>query len=539
MNNNHPPRECKTVHEVIELYLANDIKNLGPHAAKDRRRDLARFDAALGHMAVADLRPFDLLNWLNSNPQFSSNWTIMRVQATMKRVFNWALDMELVSRNPFARIRSAKGGRRNPMSDDHFQIFLRAAPPLFRRFLIFLKFTGCRPIEACTAKWADVRFEESFIRLEHHKTEKKTGKPRLIPLVPTTIKLLLWLKTHRQVSTAELVERLLLPGPMKVTALASQLRIYGASHMAGVRARARLGVLRKRVGSIGPDGYWVYSLPPGYRPRKDWQREEFIFLNYDGQPWKRCALNLRIRRIRQKAGLPKGVSLYGLRHRYGLVGIKNKVNLKLLSLCMGHADVRTTEIYIAEAGLVDEVKEAALQVVYGAGAAAMLPPPPPARWIPTIATPPAPEKIPAESEQLPARNGTSFRPQVPVSPATGNGSNLENQVKALLAKLEGQTVRPAGRRSPSTLPEALTPSQEGAWQAWKWAIGQNPALAKAEDREVYEWLSGRSDFPGKLPPTIVTWARYLSLARAFYGVTKRPELTGRPTMPAPKKGGPT
>jgi hypothetical protein len=38
-------------------------------------------------------------------------------------------------------------------------------------------------------------------------------------------------------------------------------------------------------------------------------------------------------------GLAKGVTLYGLRHRYGLMGIKNGVNLKLLSLCMGH--VRT------------------------------------------------------------------------------------------------------------------------------------------------------------------------------------------------------
>ena len=47
------------------------------------------------------------------------------------------------------------------------------------------------------------------------------------------------------------------------------------------------------------------------------------------------------------------------------MGIKNGVNLKLLSLCMGHVRTQMTEHYIAEAGLTDQVLQAALQVVYG------------------------------------------------------------------------------------------------------------------------------------------------------------------------------
>ena len=64
-------------------------------------------------------------------------------------------------------------------------------------------------------------------------------------------------------------------------------------------------------------------------------------------------------------GLPRGVTLYCLRHRYGLMGIKNGVNLKLLSLCMGHARTQMTEHYIAEAGLTQQVQQAAWQVAYG------------------------------------------------------------------------------------------------------------------------------------------------------------------------------
>jgi hypothetical protein len=47
------------------------------------------------------------------------------------------------------------------------------------------------------------------------------------------------------------------------------------------------------------------------------------------------------------------------------MGIKNGVNLKLLSLCMGHARTQMTEHYIMEAGLTAQVQQAAWQVAYG------------------------------------------------------------------------------------------------------------------------------------------------------------------------------
>jgi hypothetical protein len=49
----------------------------------------------------------------------------------------------------------------------------------------------------------------------------------------------------------------------------------------------------------------------------------------------------------------------------GLMGIKNGVNPKLLSLCMGHARIQMTEHYIAEAGLNVQEQQAAWQVVHG------------------------------------------------------------------------------------------------------------------------------------------------------------------------------
>jgi integrase len=601
-------QECKTIREVIQLYLPEAKRELAPETFKMRARTLTLFDKDCGHLAIEEARAMDLHNWLNQFPAWS-DWYRANHVTSVKRAFNWALDMELIQRNPFGRVRQRKGGRRKPMTDENFQVLMRAASPLFRRFLVMLKFTGARPSELCSSKWSDVRFDQGCILLEKHKTARKTGKPRRIPLVPTTVKLLVWMKLHRQVSTAELVERVLLPGPMKATEFASRMRIYGVSHMALVRARKALGVKKIRVKReedpkqaeiptagnskstrgrkkteemkklsefcrdqlaegqeaaaivekvrqlfgrsihsrhvstyarraenrfdiLGPVYVWAYALPPGYRPRKDWPREDFVFLNYDGNPWKRPALNLRILRIRKKTGVLKGASLYQLRHRYGLMGIKNKVNLKLLSLCMGHSDTRTTEIYIDEAGLTDDVQQAALQVAYGAGAMAMLPPPPKARMIPTIPQPPAPEQIQPVMEQLPNREGIPARPQIPLQPVTknGDGSKLEYLVEVLLKKLAKQGEASTRRRS-APIPGGLSPSQASAFEAYQWAMKQRPELAKAEDRDVYEWLCSQKDFPGRLPPTITTWNRYLSGARLFHGFTKRPELTGRPTAP--------
>jgi integrase len=188
--------------------------------------------------------------------------------------------------------------RRRPMTDEEFQILLRGSDAAFRRFLIFLKFTGCRPGEAASIRWADVRFEDGAVVLQEHKTARKTGRPRIIPLVPTVVKLLQWMRV------------------------------------------------------------WAQSTGKG-------RDQDHVFVNRRGNALSRGWLSLKMQRLRKRLGLAKGVTYYGLRHRYGLMGIRNGVNLKLLSLCMGHVRTQMTEHYIAEAGLTQEVQQAAWQVAYG------------------------------------------------------------------------------------------------------------------------------------------------------------------------------
>jgi integrase len=247
--------QCQTVSEVITMYLAQARRDLSARSYETVSCILRRFDESAGRLTLAECRPFDLQCWLNEHPEYRSEWYRRFVISSIKRAFNWACEMELIQRNPFAKMRS-RGcpQRRRPMTDDEFQTLLRGSDPTFRRFHIFLKLTGCRPGEAASMRWAEVRFEDSSAVLQEHKTARKTGRPWIIPLVPTVIKLLHWMRSHQHVVK------------------------YGRA-------------------------------------------KDHVFTNGRGNAFSRGWLSLKMQRLRRRLGLPTGVTLYGLRHRYGLGGL--------------------------------------------------------------------------------------------------------------------------------------------------------------------------------------------------------------------------
>jgi integrase len=120
--------------------------------------------------------------------------------------------------------------------------------------------TGCRPKEACEARWEEFDEEAMEIRLNRHKTAKKTGKVRVIVL------------------------------PVAIATELIALRNSGHAHPTHMFAHAR------SRGSIGAD------------------RET-------GAPWRRPGYTswfCRLVRAARKVGydLPRGLTLYWLRHSY-------------------------------------------------------------------------------------------------------------------------------------------------------------------------------------------------------------------------------
>jgi integrase len=274
----------QTIASVIEQYLMFAKSELSADTFELRKLYLQEFAEAEGWRPIAKTKKIHLTTWVHSHTNWKSDWTLNTVYSIIKRPFNWALDEEIILRNPFRGARHRPGAPRRPLTKDEFQTLLRSsggrgrtkptAGSRFRQILIFLYFTGARPDEAARLKWEHIDFEKSIIVLTEHKTARtqRIPKPRIILLHPVAAKLLL-----------------------------------------SIRARDE-----------------------GAR----------VFLTYRKTPWNRSTLGHRVRRARDKAGIPGEAKLYGIRHHFGTRSILNGVDLKTTAELMGHTNVRMTEHYV-------------------------------------------------------------------------------------------------------------------------------------------------------------------------------------------------
>ena len=122
--------------------------------------------------------------------------TIRDTISVVQQVFNWAVEMDLLDSTPVAKYAKPAGRNRSRvMTADEFQIVLRHSDPAFRRFLIALRFTGCRPGEARTLTWTMVDLQSGMWILPKHKTVtmQQDPMPRVIPLPAVVLRLCQWL----------------------------------------------------------------------------------------------------------------------------------------------------------------------------------------------------------------------------------------------------------------------------------------------------------------------------------------------------------
>lgn len=301
-HNPHPDSTAQTVASVIERYMGVVFPTLAIETRKARAGYLQNFAEKHGQRLVVEVRKDHLQEWLLGHSEWKSDWTKRDAVRSVQGVFIWAANAELIGKNPFNGIRQNAGSPRRDMTPEEFRAILRTTTGFykrrptpgarFRQVLYFLWLTGCRPIEACKLRWADVNFDEGVIVLQKHKTirTQRKPKPRIVTLTSVVVRLL---RAIQKVS-----------------------------------------------------------------------QSEFVFVNHLGNPWNRYSLGLRVRRARAEAGVPDDAKFYGLRHAFGTRGIVNGVDIKTLSLLMGHETTTMTEHYLHLAGR-REFLAAAMQQVNG------------------------------------------------------------------------------------------------------------------------------------------------------------------------------
>jgi integrase len=187
-----------TVGDVVSCFLSHHPIQTRAQTVLHKR--IRMFTSDYGRKPIADCTPLDLITWLDAHPEFKSDWTRLGVVNNIKRPFNWAVKTaRMIPYNPFECVTHPEGEPAREMYDDERQTILRNSKAVFRRIVIFLRFSGSRPSEGADAEWKFYDERLGTLTLWKHKTIKTRKKklPRVIVLHPTLIKLFSWIRRNR------------------------------------------------------------------------------------------------------------------------------------------------------------------------------------------------------------------------------------------------------------------------------------------------------------------------------------------------------
>ena len=148
-------------------------------------------------LRVCEVRKFHLskIEQEMSKGEYSPT-TIKDTITTVQQVFNWAVEQELLDASPVPKYRKPRARRRSrTISPVEFRALLRHSDRHFRRFLIALRLTGCRPGELRSLVWEWVDLERGLWIIPEHKTitRQREPRPRIIPLPRAVLMMCKWL----------------------------------------------------------------------------------------------------------------------------------------------------------------------------------------------------------------------------------------------------------------------------------------------------------------------------------------------------------
>jgi integrase len=155
-----------------------------------------------GEHSLSNITPVDVRKWMAE--LFESNYAIATIQKYLvyfKRVFNYAVEMEVISTNPIGHIsykkQFKKKNRRNiTLSTEEFLEFkelFKEQPWYVSSIVIMLWHTGMRVGEVLNLKWSCVKLSDGVITLD--PDDVKEGKTRTIGLEDEILKILTSLKS--------------------------------------------------------------------------------------------------------------------------------------------------------------------------------------------------------------------------------------------------------------------------------------------------------------------------------------------------------
>jgi integrase len=186
-------------------------------------------------LRVGEVRKLHLTKLEGALTAGYSPTTVFKALQAVQRVFNWAVENDLLESSPLAGYKKPRPRQRTRViTGEEFQVMLRGSGAPFRRLLLALRLCGCRPGELRQLVWDEVFLDQGVLIIPEHKTltRQKHPRPRIVPLPDVLLRLLRRLG-RRPHGPADHVFLNTDGGPWTRTALHSQMR--------RLRERAGLG----------------------------------------------------------------------------------------------------------------------------------------------------------------------------------------------------------------------------------------------------------------------------------------------------------
>jgi integrase len=190
-----------TCEEIFSRYIAAVRNHRKPSTIEVWQRIYNAFGADLKKTKARDLKPWMVTAWLakmeedrphptHGTTRWNSGTRFIALTA-LKAAFNWAVEQEILSRNPIAKLKKprarSRGGDQLLDAAGHEKL-MKAAHPRLKDFLQALHDTGARPGEITRITSTDFNPEIGAWVLSDHKTQR-FGRKRVIYLTPSLVDL--------------------------------------------------------------------------------------------------------------------------------------------------------------------------------------------------------------------------------------------------------------------------------------------------------------------------------------------------------------
>jgi integrase len=147
-------------------------------------------------LTVGEVRKFHPAKLEQGMHDGYSPTSVYKTIHAVQRVFAWAVEVQILDYSPLVGYRKPRPRQRTRIiTPAEFRRMLRHSDAVFRRALLALRLTGCRPGELRAPRWDPVDLGGGIWVLPEHKTvtRQRDPRPRVIALPEPILRLVRWL----------------------------------------------------------------------------------------------------------------------------------------------------------------------------------------------------------------------------------------------------------------------------------------------------------------------------------------------------------